>query len=46
MRIAQGGAVLDNRSDPRGAGGLAPNQFHGVRLNAVAGDWLDDRLLS
>lgn len=43
MRIAQGGAVLDSRSDPRGAGGLAPNEFHGV-LTEVAGDWLDDRL--
>ena len=39
MRIAEGGAVLDNRSDPRGAGGLAPDQFHGV-LQEVAGDWL------
>jgi len=43
MRIAQGGAVLDSRSDPRGAGGLAPKEFHGV-LTEVAGDWLDDRL--
>ena len=39
MRIAEGGAVLDNRSDPRGAGGLAPDQFHDV-LQEVAGDWL------
>ena len=39
MRIAEGGAVLDSRSDPRGAGGLAPDQFHGV-LQEVAGDWL------
>jgi 2-dehydro-3-deoxygalactonokinase len=39
MRIAEGGAVLDNRSDPRGAGGLAPDQFHGV-LQEVAHDWL------
>lgn len=43
MRIAEGGAVLDSRSDPRGAGGLAPNQFRGV-LNAVAGEWLNDDL--
>jgi 2-dehydro-3-deoxygalactonokinase len=41
MRIAQGGAVLDSRSDPRGAGGLAPNQFRNV-LTEVAGGWLDD----
>lgn len=39
MRIAEGGAVLDSRSDPRGAGGLAPDQFHSV-LQEVAGDWL------
>ena len=39
MRIAEGGAVLDSRSDPRGAGGLAPDQFHGV-LQEVAADWL------
>ncbi|MDQ1191923.1 2-dehydro-3-deoxygalactonokinase [Brevundimonas vesicularis] len=43
MRIAEGGAVLDSRSDTRGAGGLAPNQFRGV-LNAVAGEWLNDDL--
>lgn len=43
MRIAEGGAVLDSRSDPRGAGGLAPGQFRDV-LNAVAGDWLNDGL--
>lgn len=42
MRIAQGGAVLDSRSDPRGASGLAPNEFHGV-LTEVARGWLDDR---
>lgn len=41
MRIAEGGAVLDSRSDPRGAGGLSPDRFSGV-LNAVAGDWLND----
>lgn len=43
MRIAEGGAVLDSRSDPRGAGGLAPDQFHGV-LQEVAGDWLTQGL--
>ncbi|MEW6537560.1 MAG: 2-dehydro-3-deoxygalactonokinase [Pseudomonadota bacterium] len=43
MRIAQGGAVLDSRSDPRGAGGLAPNEFHGV-LTEVARDWLDESM--
>ncbi|WP_295243731.1 2-dehydro-3-deoxygalactonokinase [uncultured Brevundimonas sp.] len=43
MRIAEGGAVLDSRSDPRGAGGLAPGQFRDV-LNAVASDWLNDGL--
>lgn len=43
MRIAEGGAVLDSRSDPRGAGGLAPDQFQGV-LEEVAGDWLTQGL--
>ena len=43
VRIAEGGAVLDSRSDPRGAGGLSPDRFSGV-LNAVAGDWLNDGL--
>ena len=43
MRIAEGGAVLDSRSDPRGAGGLAPDQFQGV-LQEVAGDWLTQEL--
>jgi len=43
MRIAQGGAVLDSRSDARGAGSLAPNEFHGV-LTEVARDWLDENL--
>lgn len=43
MRIAQGGAVLDSRSDPRGAGGLTPDRFRGV-LNDVAGGWLDESL--
>ena len=37
MRIAQGGAVLDSRSDPRGAGGLAPNEFHGVLTEVARG---------
>lgn len=43
MRIAEGGAVLDSRSDPRGAGGLAPDQFHGV-LQEVSGGWLTQGL--
>ncbi|MFN7111562.1 MAG: 2-dehydro-3-deoxygalactonokinase [Brevundimonas sp.] len=43
MRIAEGGRVLDSRSDPRGAGGLAPDQFHDV-LRDVASDWLTERL--
>jgi 2-dehydro-3-deoxygalactonokinase len=43
MRIADGGAVLDSRSDPRGAGGLSPDQFRPV-LEQVAGDWLTDGL--
>ncbi|MFN7106912.1 MAG: 2-dehydro-3-deoxygalactonokinase [Brevundimonas sp.] len=43
MRIAEGGAVLDSRSDPRGAGGLAQDQFHGV-LQEVTGDWLTQGL--
>lgn len=43
MRIAEGGAVLDSRADPRGAGGLAPDRFRGV-LDEVAGDWLNDGL--
>ena len=43
MRIAEGGAVLDSRADPRGAGGLAPDQFRAV-LDDVAGDWLNDGL--
>ena len=43
MRIAEGGVVLDSRTDPRGAGGLAPGQFREV-LNDVAGDWLNDGL--
>ena len=43
MRIAQGGAVLDSRSDPRGAGGLTPDRFRDV-LNDVAGGWLDEGL--
>lgn len=43
MRIAEGGAVLDSRADPRGAGGLAPDQFRAV-LDDVAGDWLNEGL--
>ncbi len=43
MRIAEGGRVLDSRSDPRGAGGLIPDQFHDV-LRDVAGDWLTEGL--
>ncbi|WAC58736.1 2-dehydro-3-deoxygalactonokinase [Brevundimonas sp. SL130] len=43
MRIADGGRVLDSRSDPRGAGGLTPDQFHDV-LRDVAGDWLNEGL--
>ncbi|WP_295216238.1 2-dehydro-3-deoxygalactonokinase [uncultured Brevundimonas sp.] len=43
MRIAEGGVVLDSRSDPRGAGGLSPNQFRDV-LDAVSGDWLNHGL--
>jgi 2-dehydro-3-deoxygalactonokinase len=43
MRIAEGGAVLDSRSNPRGAGGLAPDQFDAV-LQQVAGDWLTQSL--
>lgn len=39
MQIARGGRVLDSRSDPRGAGGLSPNEFLPV-LREVAGDWL------
>jgi 2-dehydro-3-deoxygalactonokinase len=41
LRIAAGGAVLDRRSDPRGAAGLEPGDFPAV-LEAVAGDWLAD----
>lgn len=41
LRIAAGGAVLDRRSDARGAVGLEPGEFSGV-LEAVAGDWLAD----
>lgn len=43
MRIAEGGAVLDSRSDPRGAGGLTRDQFRPV-LEEVAYDWLSDGL--
>lgn len=39
FRLDAEGEVLESRSDPRGAGGLAPDQFPGV-LRDVAGDWL------
>jgi 2-dehydro-3-deoxygalactonokinase len=41
LRFAAGGAVLDRRTDPRGAVGLEPGDFPGV-LEAIAGDWLAD----
>lgn len=41
MRIAEGGAVLEHRSDPRGAAGLAPANFP-VVLREVADDWLGE----
>lgn len=43
MRVAPGGAVTAARSDPRGAGGLAPDAFRGV-LAEVAEDWLAEGL--
>lgn len=39
MRIDATGAVLEARSDPRGAGGLSPDDFSRV-LHEVAGAWL------
>lgn len=39
MRIAEGGAVLQERSDRRGAGGLAPDAFPAV-LTEIADDWI------
>lgn len=39
FRLGQEGDVLETRSDPRGAGGLTPDQFPQV-LKDVAGDWL------
>lgn len=39
MRLTAGGRVLDQRSDPRGAGELSADRFRGV-LEEVAGDWL------
>ena len=39
MRLAAGGRILEQRSDPRGAGGLTADAFAGV-LESVAGDWL------
>ncbi|WP_349311147.1 2-dehydro-3-deoxygalactonokinase [Brevundimonas subvibrioides] len=41
LRIGEGGAILDARSDPRGAGSLAPEAFPAV-LAEVADGWLDD----
>lgn len=41
MQIAEGGAVLAHRSDPRGAAGLAPADFPTV-LREVASDWLGE----
>nr|WP_314434978.1 2-dehydro-3-deoxygalactonokinase [uncultured Brevundimonas sp.] len=43
MRIAEGGRVLDSRSDPRGAASLTRDQFRPV-LAEIAGDWLDQGL--
>ncbi len=43
MRIDDTGRVLDRRADPRGAGGLAPDEFRPT-LDQVAGDWLGDGL--
>ena len=43
MRIDASGAVLESRSDPRGAGGLAPAEFP-VVLSEVAGAWLNGGL--
>lgn len=41
LRIGAGGVVLDRRSDPRGAVGLAPGDFRRV-LDDLAGHWLAD----
>ena len=43
LRIGDDGIVLAARSDPRGAGGLASDDFQTV-LGEVAGSWLDDGL--
>lgn len=43
MRIAEGGRVLDSRSDPRGSGGLSQDAFLPV-LQDVAADWLTQDL--
>lgn len=43
FRIGEGGVVLDQRADPRGAGGLAPTDFAPV-MAEVAGDWIKDSL--
>lgn len=40
MQIGDGGAILDVRTDQRGAGGLGAGDFTTV-LHEVAGDWLD-----
>ncbi|HEX8471828.1 MAG TPA: 2-dehydro-3-deoxygalactonokinase [Brevundimonas sp.] len=40
MRIDASGAVLESRSDPRGAASLTPDQFPDV-LAAVAGAWIE-----
>lgn len=40
MRLAAGGDILEQRSDPRGAGELTADAFPGV-LGEVAGDWLE-----
>jgi len=39
MRLAAGGRILEQRADPRGAGGLTPESFPAV-LAEVAGDWV------
>jgi 2-dehydro-3-deoxygalactonokinase len=41
MRLADGGRVLEQRADPRGAGELSADAFAGV-LAEVAGDWLNE----
>lgn len=41
MRIGEDGAILDVRTDPRGAARLGAADFHSV-LHEVAGDWVSD----